>query len=135
MKRFFYNLFLFLLAGLLLPSCSYDDYEDLYESTLEHKDGKVVLKFVMPFAVDKIHSGEMADIWHELRLISLDKSDLMKVRTKFLPEDDNKTSVEMVFHEGKADINGKYVFCITYHQEGDSTANTRSSVDETAGTA
>ena len=134
MNKKFLNLFLLLLVGLLLPSCSYDDYEDLYESTLEHKDGKVVLKFVMPFAVDKIHSGEMADIWHELRLISLDKSDVMKLRTKFIPEDDNKTSVEMEFPEGKTDINGKYVLCITYHQEADSTANTRTSEDEAIGT-
>ena len=37
MNKKFLNLFLLLLVGLLLPSCSYDDYEDLYESTLEHK--------------------------------------------------------------------------------------------------
>ena len=116
---------LFLLVGSLLPSCSYDEYEDLYESTLEHKDGKVVLRFIMPFIVDKIHSGEMADMWHELRFISLDKSDLMKVRTKFLREGDNKTSVEMEFPEGKTDINGKYVLCITFNQEAGSAIGTR----------
>ena len=134
MNKKFLSLFLFLLVGSLLPSCSYDDYEDLYESTLEHKDGKVVLKFVMPFAVDKIHSGEMADIWHEHRLISLNKSDVMKVRTKFIPEGNNKTGVEMEFPEGKTDINGKYVLCITFYQKADNTTNTRTSEDEATGT-
>ena len=130
MNKKILSLFLFLLVGSLLPSCSYDDYEDLYESTSEHKDGKVVLRFIMPFIVDKIHSGEMADMWHELRFISLDKSDLMKVRTKFLRKGDNKTSVEMEFPEGKTDINGKYVLCLTFNHKADSANTTRTGEEE-----
>ena len=84
--------------------------------------------------VKNVIKGEMADIWHEHRLISLDKSDLMNVLTKFKSEGENRTSVEMEFPEGKMDINGKFVLCITHHQTADSTSNTRTSEDETVGT-
>ena len=66
MKKIFFNLTVCVLLGALLPSCSDDSFEEphtnLYESTLEHKEGKVVLKFIMPFVIDKIQSGEMADM-------------------------------------------------------------------------
>lgn len=134
MKKFYLNLILFLLAALLLPSCYKDEYEDKYDSTIEHKDGKVVLKFIMPFVIDKIQSGEMADMWQELRLISLDKSGLMEVRAKFLSENCNKTSVEMEFPNGIMDIKGKYVLCFTPQQVVTNRANAKASEDETSGT-
>ena len=90
MKKCFLNLIVCLLIGALLPSCSDEnyevDYKDLYESKIEQEDGKVILKFVMPFVINRIQSGEMANIPHKLRLISLDKSDLMNVLTKFKSE-------------------------------------------------
>ena len=134
MKKNYLNLILFLLAALLLSSCNDDEYEDKYDSTIEHKDGKVVLKFIMPFVIDKIQSGEMADMWQELRLISLDKSCLMKVRAKFLSENCNKTSVEMEFPNGIMDITGKYVLCFTPQQVVTNRANAKASEDETSGT-
>ena len=134
MKKFYLNLILFLLAALLLPSCCKDEYEDNYDSTIEHKDGKVVLKFIMPFIIDKIQSGEMADMWQKLRLIPLDKSGLMEVRAKFLSENYNKTSVEMEFPNGIMDIKGKYVLCFTPQQVVTNRANAKASEDETSGT-
>jgi len=137
MKKFFLNLIVCLLIGSLLLSCSKGNFEindDLYESTFEHKDGKVILKFVMPFAINKIQSSEMANIRQKLRLISLDKSDLMNVITKFMSEEENRTSVEMEFPEGIIEINGKYVLCVTPHNAAGSTAYTRVSEDEAVGT-
>ena len=135
MKKFYLNLISLLLVALLLPSsCDNDEYEDKYDSTIEHKDGKVVLKFIMPFVIDKIQSGEMADMWQELRLISLDKSCLMEVRAKFLSKNCNKTSVEMEFPNGIMDITGKYVLCFTPQQVVTNSANAKASEDETSGT-
>lgn len=138
MKKIFFNLTVCLLIGALLPSCSDDSFEEphmnLYESTIEHKEGKVVLKFIMPFVIDKIQSGEMADMWQELRLISLDKSGLMEVRAKFLSENCNKTSVEMEFPNGIMEIKGKYVLCFTPQQVVTNRANAKASEDETSGT-
>ena len=122
------------MVGYLLPSCSNDNFEDFYdnhyESTFEHKDGNVVLKFVIPFVIKNIQSGEMADKWHEHNLISLDGSDLMKVRNKFISEGGDRTRVEMEFPEGKTNINGKYLLSIKPHKAANSKANTRSSEDE-----
>ena len=84
-----------LLCGLLLSACSKEEYENPFETTLEQKDGKLTMKFVMPFAMDKIHSGDMANKWLELRLISQSNSDLMTVRTKFLPNGTDRTNVEI----------------------------------------
>ena len=138
MKKCFLNLIVCLLIGALLPSCSDEnfevDYKDLYESKIEQEDGKVILKFVMPFVINRIQSGEMANIPHKLRLISLDKSDLMNVLTKFKSEGENRTSVEMEFPEGKMDINGKYVLCITPLKAAGNTTKSQSSEDETVGT-
>ena len=65
MKKCFLNLIVCLLIGALLPSCSDENYEvdynDLYESKIEQEDGKVILKFVMPFVINRIQSGEMAN--------------------------------------------------------------------------
>ena len=135
MKKFYLNLIPLLLVALLLPSsCDNDEYEDKYDSTIEHKDGKVVLKFIMPFVIDKIQSGELADRWQELRLISLDKSGLMEVRAKFLSENCDKTHVEMEFPNGIMEIKGKYVLCFTPQQVVTNRANAKASEDETSGT-
>ena len=114
-----------LLCGLLLSACSKEEYENPFETTLEQKDGKLTMKFVMPFAMDKIHSGDMANKWLELRLISQSNSDLMTVRTKFLPNGTDRTNVEIEFPEGKSNLNGRYVLCVTPLYKA--SANTRAS--------
>ena len=114
-----------LLCGLLLSACSKEEYENPFETTLEQKDGKLTMKFVMPFAMDKIHSGDMANKWLELRLISQSNSDLMTVRTKFLPNGTDRTNVEIEFPKGKSNLNGRYVLCVTPLYKA--SANTRAS--------
>ena len=114
-----------LLCGLLLSACSKEEYENPFETTLEQKDGKLTMKFVMPFAMDKIHSGDMANKWLELRLISQSNPDLMTVRTKFLPNGTDRTNVEIEFPEGKSNLNGRYVLCVTPLYKA--SANTRAS--------
>lgn len=114
-----------LLCGLLLSACSKEEYENPFETTLEQKDGILTMKFVMPFAMDKIHSGDMANKWLELLLISQSNSDLMTVRTKFLPNGNDRTNVEIEFPEGKSNLNGRYVLCVTPLYKA--SANTRAS--------
>ena len=125
------KIFFLLLAGLLLSACSKEEvYENPYESILEQKDSKFILKFVMPFVINRIHSGDMANKWLKFRLISQSNSDLMTVRTKFLPNGNDKTNVEIEFPEGKRSLNGRYVLCVTPLYKADTSANTRASESE-----
>ena len=87
------KIFFFLMVGLLLSACSKEEYENPYESTLEQKDSKLILKFVMPYVMNRVHSGDMANTWLKFRLISQNNSDLMTVRTRFLPDGNDKTNV------------------------------------------
>ena len=124
------KIFFFLMVGLLLSACSKEEYENPYESTLEQKDSKLILKFVMPYVMNRVHSGDMANTWLKFRLISQNNSDLMTVRTRFLPDGNDKTNVEMEFPEGKRDLNGKYVLCVTPLYKANGSANTRASENE-----
>ena len=124
------KIFFFLLVGLLLSACSKEEYENPYESNLEQKDSKLILKFVMPFVMNRVHSGDMANTWLKFRLISQNNSDLMTVRTKFLPNGNDKTNVEIEFPEGKRSLNGRYVLCVTPLYKAEASAYTRASESE-----
>lgn len=103
---------LFLIVGLLLPSCSNDEYENLYDSTIEHKNGKAYLKFVMPFVVRDVHSGELADKWCKFHLISQNSSVLITAKLRMMAEGIDKTFVELQLPEKNPNLNGKYVLSI-----------------------
>ena len=103
---------LFLLVGLLLPSCTKEEFGNPYESTVEHKDGKAYLRFVMPFVLHDVQSGELANKWCKFRLFSQTSSEVITSELRMTAEGVDKTKVEMLFSEGNPNLNGKYVLSI-----------------------